>query len=200
VDYPGRLLNAQFFKTGRARLGYEYASGKGLVRSVKAKVYGYQTLHTMNNEGKVTYASEDFPGPPLRVSVTSDITTFGGRVATELAAFPDLRLKVGADGYRAYRDAERPFQVVISGEPKVPPFYESDQIWPGVTIADAGLFAQATRLFGSVEATGTVRADAVWAGADEEQVTDVYLDIPETDVVPVQAEPARNWSTTLQTS
>ncbi len=179
VDYPGRLLNAQFFKTGRARLGYEYASGKGLVRSVKAKAYGYQTLHTMNNEGKVTYASEDFPGPPLRVSVTSDITTFGGRVATELAPSPDLRLKVGADGYRAYRDAERPFQVVMNGEPKVPPFYESDQIWPGVTIADAGLFAQATRLFGSVEATGTVRADAVWAGADEEQVTDVYLDIAE---------------------
>ncbi|MFB6273533.1 MAG: carboxypeptidase regulatory-like domain-containing protein, partial [Salinibacter sp.] len=57
VDYPGRLLNAQFFKTGRARLGYEYASGDGLVRSVKAKAYGYQTLHTMNNEGKVTYAS-----------------------------------------------------------------------------------------------------------------------------------------------
>ena len=177
VNYPGRLLNAKFFKSGRARLGYEYASGTGLVRSVEAKAYGYQTLHTMNNEGKVTYASEDFPGPPLRVSVTSDVTTVGGRVATELAPAPDLRLKVGADGYRAYRDAERPFQVVMNGEPKVPPFYESNQIWPGVTIADAGVFAQATRLFGTVEATATVRADAVWAGADEAQVTDVYLDI-----------------------
>jgi len=179
VDYPGRLLNAEFFKSGRGRFGYEYASGQGLVRSVEAKAYGYQTLHTMNNEGKVTYASDDFPGPPLRVSVASDITTFGGRVATELVPAPDLRLTVGADGYRAYRDAERPFQVVMNGEPTVPPFYESDQIWPGVTIADAGVFAQATRLFGPIEATATARADAVWAGADEEQVTDVYLDIAE---------------------
>ena len=177
VKYPGRLLNAKFFKSGRGRLGYEYASGQGLVRSVEATAYGYQTLHTMNNEGKVTFASEDFPGPPLRVSVTSDVTTFGGRVATELAPAPDLRLTVGGDAYRAYRDAERPFRVVMNGEPVVPPFYESDQVWPGVSIADAGVFAQATRLFGPVEVTATARADAVWAGADEDQVTNVYLDI-----------------------
>ena len=177
VRYPGRLLNAEFFKSGRARLGYEYASGRGLVRSVEATAYGYQTLHTMNNEGKVTYASENFPGPPLRVSVASDITTFGGRVATELAPAPDLRLTMGGDGYRAYRDAERPFQVVMNGQPMVPPFYESDQIWPGVSIANAGVFAQVTRLLGTAEATATVRADGVWAGADESQVTDVYLDI-----------------------
>lgn len=88
VDYPGRLLNAEFFKSGRGRLGYEYASGQGLVRTVEARAYGYQTLHTMNNEGKVTYASEDFPGPPLRVSVLADITTFGGRVATVLGETP----------------------------------------------------------------------------------------------------------------
>ncbi|MFB6248558.1 MAG: TonB-dependent receptor [Salinibacter sp.] len=177
VDYPGRLLNADVFETGRGRLGYEYTSGQGLVRSVTAKAYGYQTLHTMDNRGKVTYASEDFPGPPLRVSVNADITTVGGRVATELAPTPTLRLKVGADGYRAFRDAERPFRVVRNGTAVVPPFYESDQIWPGVSIADVGAFAQGTRLFGAVEATGTVRADLVWAGADEAQVTDVYLDI-----------------------
>ncbi|MEF8939080.1 MAG: TonB-dependent receptor [Salinivenus sp.] len=179
VDYPGRLLNAEFFKSGRGRLGYEYTSGQGLVRSVTAKAYGYQTLHTMNNRGKVTFASEDFPGPPLRVAVNADITTVGGRVATELAPAPDLQVTVGADGYRAYRDAERPFRVVMNGQPVVPPFYESDQIWPGVSIADVGAFTQVTRLFGTVEATGTVRADLVWAGADETQVSDVYLDIAE---------------------
>jgi iron complex outermembrane receptor protein len=179
VSYPGRLLNAEFFESGRGRLGYEYTAGQGLVRSVEATAYGYQTLHTMDNKGKVTYASEDFPGPPLRVSVRSDITTVGGRAATELVPSPDWRLTLGADGYRAYRDAERPFRVVMNGEPVVPPFYESDQIWPGVTIADAGVFAQVTRLLGTVEATGTVRADMVWAGADEQQVTDVYLDIAE---------------------
>ena len=179
VSYPGRLLNAEFFESGRGRLGYEYTAGQGLVRSVEATAYGYQTLHTMDNKGKVTYASEDFPGPPLRVSVRSDITTVGGRAATELVPSPDWRLTLGADGYRAYRDAERPFRVVMNGEPVVPPFYESDQIWPGVSIADVGAFAQGTRLFGAVEATGTVRADLVWAGAEEAQVTDVYLDIAE---------------------
>ncbi|WP_263786128.1 TonB-dependent receptor [Salinibacter grassmerensis] len=182
VDYPGRLLNAQFFKTGRARLGYEYAPGNGLVRSVEAKAYGYQTLHTMNNDGKVTYASENFPGPPLRVAVNADITTLGGRVVTKLAPSQNLRLKIGADGYRAHRDAERPFEVIMMGR-RVPASEAgaidrySKQIWPGVSTADAGVFAQATRLLGTVEATGTVRADMVWAGADDEQVTDVYLDI-----------------------
>jgi iron complex outermembrane receptor protein len=184
VDYPGRLLNAEFFKSGRGRLGYEYASGTGLVRSVKAKAYGYQTLHTMTNRGKPTYEAGTLPNgdrrPPLRVQVNADITTFGGRVATKLAPSSPLRLKVGADAYRAYRDAERPFEVVTpNGERMVPGFYESKQIWPGVSIADAGVFLQATRLFGSVQATGTVRADGVWAGADETQVTDVYLSIAE---------------------
>ena len=185
VAYPGRLLDAQFFKSGRGRLGYEYTPGSaGLVRSVTAKAYGYQTLHTMNNEGKPTYQAGTFPDgsrrPPLRIAVNAAITTVGGRAATELALSPDLRLKLGADAYRAYRDAERPFQVVTKeGDLKTPGFYKSDQIWPGVTIADAGAFAQVTRLFGAVEATGTVRADAVWAGADEAQVTDTYLDIAE---------------------
>ena len=183
VDYPGRLLNAQFFKSGRGRLGYEYASGQGLVRSVKTKAYGYQTLHTMNNRGKPTYEAGELPNgmkrPPLRVSVTSDITTFGGRVATELAPSSSLRLKMGADGYRAYRDAERPFKVIMNGQTRVPPFYESNQIWPGVSIANTGIFVQATQLIGTMEATATVRGDAVWAGADEQQVTDVYLDIAE---------------------
>jgi iron complex outermembrane receptor protein len=183
VDYPGRLLNADFFKSGRARMGYEYTSGQGLMRSTEAKAYGYQTLHTMDNQEKPTFEAGTLPNgdrrPPLRVSVTADITTFGGRVATELVPSPNLRLKVGADGYRAYRDAERPFKVVMNGEPVVPPFYKSDQIWPGVSIANTGVFAQATQLFGTVEATGTVRADAVWAGADEDQVTGVYLDIAE---------------------
>ena len=44
-------------------------------------------------------------------------------------------------------------------------------------ITDAGVFAQATRLFGPIEASGTIRTDVVWARADERQVTDVYLDI-----------------------
>jgi len=183
VNYPGRLLKADLFRSGRARLGYEYTSGQGLVRSVKATAYGYQTLHTMDNREKPTFEAGGIkpgvPPNPLRISVTSDVTTFGGRLATKLVPSPTLRVMVGADGYRAYRDAERPFKVVMNGEPRVPGFYESDQIWPGVSIADAGVFTQVTRLLGDVEATGTVRADVVWAGADEDQVTDVYLDVAE---------------------
>ncbi len=182
VDYPGRLLNAEFFKSGRGQIRYEYASGEGLLRGLDAQAYAYQTLHTMNNEGKVTFESIDFPGPPLRVAVNADIVTVGGRLATELVPSSDLRLNVGGDVYRAVRDAERPFQVVMDGMPMVPPFYESDQIWPGVSITDAGVFAQATRLLGPVEASGTIRTDVVWARADDSQVTGVYLDIANTTV------------------
>ena len=189
VDYPGRLLNGASsddasFQSGRGRVRYEYEAGTGLLRSLTAQAYGYQTLHVMNNRNKPTYEAGQFPNgnrrPPLRVAVNAEIKTVGGRLATELAPTSNLRLMLGGDAYRAYREARRPFFIVTpSGEKKVPPFYESDQIWPGVTIADAGLFAQATRLLGPVEASATVRTDFVWAGADEEQVTGVYLGIAE---------------------
>lgn len=182
VDYLGRLLNAVSFRSGRGRVRYEYEGGRGLLRSLVAQAYGYQTLHVMNNEGKPTFEAGTLPDgsvrPPLRVAVDAEIRTFGGRVAAELAPSDPMRLTLGADVYHAQRDATRPFFVVTpSGEEMVPPFYESDQVWPGVSIANAGLFAQATRLFGSVEASGTVRADVVWAGADKDRVTEVYLDI-----------------------
>ena len=187
VDYPGRLLNGASsddasFQSGRGRVRYEYEAGTGLLRSLTAQAYGYQTLHVMNNRDKPTYEAGQFPNgnrpPPLRVTVNAEIQTVGGRLAAELAPTSDLRLTLGGDAYRAYREATRPFFVVTpSGEKKVPPFYESDQIWPGVTIADVGVFAQATRIFGPVQASGTVRADFVWAGADENRVTDVYLDV-----------------------
>ena len=162
VDYPGRLLNAEFFKSGRGQIRYEYATGEGLLRRLDAQVYAYQTLHTMDNEGKVTFESIDFPGPPLRVAVNADITTVGGRLATDLVPSSDLRLKIGGDVFSAYRDAERPFQVIMNGTPVVPPFYESDQIWPGVSITDAGVFAQATRVFGPVEPAA--RSAPMWSG------------------------------------
>jgi iron complex outermembrane receptor protein len=98
VNYPGRLLKADLFRSGRARLGYEYTSGQGLVRSVKATAYGYQTLHTMDNREKPTFEAGGIkPGVP---SVTSDVTTVGGRLATKLVPSPTLRVTVGADGYR----------------------------------------------------------------------------------------------------
>ena len=186
VDYPGRLLNGASsddasFQSGRGRVRYEYEADAGLLRSLEAQAYGYQTLHVMNNRNKPTYEAGQFPDgsmrPPLRVAVNAEIQTVGGRLATELMPTSDLRLTLGGDAYRAYREATRPFKVIMDGEPMVPPFYESDQIWPGVTTLDAGLFAQATRLFGPVEASGTVRTDFVWAGADENRVTDVYLDV-----------------------
>lgn len=189
VDYPGRLLNGATsddasFQSGRGRVRYQYEAGAGLVRSLEVQAYGYQTLHVMNNRDKPTYEAGQFPDgsmrPPLRVTVNAEIQTVGGRVATELAPARDLRLTLGGDVYRAYREATRPFFAVMNGERMVPPFYESDQIWPGVTIADAGLFAQATRLLGPVEASATVRTDFVWAGADEDRVTDVYLDVANT--------------------
>jgi iron complex outermembrane receptor protein len=180
VAYPGRLLSAKFFKSGRGRLRYEYNSPAGLLRSVEAQAYGYQTLHTMNNEGKPTFNEGMFPNgdrrPPLRIAVNADITTVGGSVSGRLAPTNTMQLTLGGDFYQAFRNAERPFFAVTPNGPMVPPFYESDQIWPGVTTANGGLFAKATQLLGSVEATGTVRVDFVSAGTDENSVSDVFLE------------------------
>ena len=180
VDYPGRLLNANFFRTGSSTVGYEMERRAGLLRGLDVQAYALQTLHEMTNEGKPTFEAGTFPNgsprPPLRIFVEAELRNVGGRLAADLAPTEKLRLKVGGDVCSAYRDARRPLKVVTPSGEMTPPFYDSNVVWPGVRITDAGFFANAERGFGPVEASGTVRVDVVQAAADEDAVSAAFLE------------------------
>jgi iron complex outermembrane receptor protein len=181
IDYPGRLLDAQFFRTGNATLRYDLERTDGLLRGLRVEGYAAQKLHAMDNDAKPTAAPGTFPNgnprPPLVIGVESELRNVGGRVRATLAPADALALEVGADGSYVYRDARRPFFANPPGAdaPVVPPFYDSDVIWPGVTFAQGGVYARATRRLGDAQVAATARLDVIRADADEGRVSDAFL-------------------------
>ena len=169
VDFPGRLLDATFFESGEVSLRYEQTSDGGLYRGLDAQLYATQTLHGMNNDGKPT-ADPQFADPPLDVAVDSEIQIFGGRLTTDLAPTPRIAVEVGADGYVTSRDAER------TRGPREGDMRVTDEIWPGVTMSETGLFGSATRAFGPVDVSATARVDLATASVDDARVSDAFLE------------------------
>lgn len=174
IDYPGRLLNADFFETGMGQLEYEFVEGNGLLQSLNVRASAQQTLHGMTNKGKPTFEAGE-NRPPLRIRVDSEIQTTGGRVAAELSPDSAWDLEFGGDVLWTYRDAERSLEAVMDdGSRVVPPFYRTEDgeilnnAWPGVTIAQEGLFAKGSRTVGDVlTVTGTTRLDFIQSDADD---------------------------------
>lgn len=80
---------------------------------------------------------------------------------------------LGGDAYRTYRDAMRSIRFREGRIIEIPSYFTTDEIWPDVTLADVGLFTNATRAFGPVDASGTVRLD--WMTADANRVSPAFL-------------------------
>ncbi|MFB6280200.1 MAG: TonB-dependent receptor [Salinibacter sp.] len=181
IDYPGRLLNAKFFETGMGQVKYEFDQKTGTLRSLHVRVSGQQTLHAMTNKGKPTFEA-GANRPPLRIGVDSEIQNLSGRVAATLNPGPHWDVEVGGDVLRTFRDAERPLKAVMDdGSRVVPPFYRTDDgerldnAWPGVRIAQEGLFAKGSRTLGDRSTlTGTARLDFIQS--DAEDPTGPFLD------------------------
>jgi iron complex outermembrane receptor protein len=178
IDFPGRLLNASFFDAKDVAGSFRKFDNEGVLRGVDANLYWNGVKHAMNNDGKPTRQAGTFPNgnprPPLIITVDAATRNVGGRLALDLAAANDIMFKVGGDFYSANRDANRPFFAVMpDGSRVVPPFYDSDQIWPDVTISDIGMFGNASRSMGETSLSGTIRLDVVSAGAG--QPSDAYL-------------------------
>ncbi|NBC18184.1 MAG: TonB-dependent receptor, partial [Bacteroidetes bacterium] len=203
IDYPGRLLDADFFEAYDVSARYERTRSDGLLRTLDVLAYWHGVDHGMDNEEKPTRQAGQFPNgmprPPLLITVDASMRNLGGRVAAELVPSEQLRLTVGGDLYSANRDAERPFFAVMpDGNTVVPPFYRGpdgnplDEVWPDVTITDAGLFANARQYFGSVTASGTVRLDLVWA--DAARPTPVYLEAVGASDADDLSATETNWS------
>ena len=186
IDYPGRLLNANFFRTGTGQVEYTFAQDQGTLRRLTVRASAQQTLHGMDNEGKPTFeAGRDAQGnvvrPPLRIGVDAEIQTYSGRIASDLRFGSVWDVTVGADVLHTYRDARRPFQaVMMDGTRVIPPFYRDatgdplDRVWPGVTMTQEGVFANASRRAGPVRLSATMRLDLAQADADDP--TTAFLD------------------------
>lgn len=173
LDYPGRLLNADFFKTSNVSARYRVEHANGLLRSLNISGYFNHIRHRMDNDNKPTAVAGTFsngkPRPPLSIIVNSKIQVVGGRVAANLATRKDWKIEVGSDVYSANRDATRTLSRRDNGK-----LLFTDLMWPDATITDVGLFSRVSKRFArNVKLSGSVRLDYVDAGADT--ASDFYL-------------------------
>ena len=205
LDYPGRLLNADYFDAYTLSARWTLERDRGIVRG--AEVLGYYNTvdHGMDNDGKPTAEPGTLPSgmmrPPLDVSITSGIDITGGRVDVKLAPGGLKQLELGADVYSALRDANRTIRRRDNGM-----LMFEDIVWPAARITDAGLFARAEETFGGGwRVAGTARLDLVWADADtastffRENVSD-DLTAAETNLsgaTTLSYTPSEHWTVSL---
>ena len=164
IDYPGRLLNADFFHTWTTNADWTLRRDDGTLRGLQAQAYVNAVHHGMTNAGKPTALADPDRMPPfaLDVKVNAHVRVAGGRVSADLAPSPDWRLTAGGDVYSADRDAVRRIRRAGSGM-----LMFEDLMWPNATITDGGVYLQGTHALGdAVSASATGRVDFVRATAD----------------------------------
>ncbi len=167
IDYPGRLLTADFFETVNLNTTWRLNRSEGLLRIMELKAYVNNVDHGMDNEGKPTREPNSNRVPPfaLDVSVDASVLVSGGRVAATLLPAQDWTVEVGGDVYRATRDATRTIDRLDAGM-KPATFPLVDLMWPDATITDGGLWGRVDHPFGNgFRLAGAVRLDLVSADA-----------------------------------
>ena len=176
LDYPGRLLHAEYFETGMGQLTYTYAREQGLVRSVDARVGAQQTLHKMTNRTKPSYEKG------MRIRVPTEVQNYNGRLAVDLVPASDWRLTLGADAVHTFRDATR-FRSMKSMS-----MIHREKAWPGATITQEGVFAEVQHTLGEVTLTGATRLDLAQADVNDPstaflQTVPAGTDLKQNDVM-----------------
>lgn len=167
IDYPGRMLHAEYFETGMGQLKYAFKQDTGTLRSVDVRVGVQQTLHKMTNQGK---PSHDMG---MRITVPTEVQNYNGRAAVDLALGHGWTATAGADVVHTYRDATRSRSMVDMQMENV------EKAWPGVTISQYGTFVKAEQTIGGLSLTGTARLDVAQANASDP--TDLFLETATTD-------------------
>lgn len=127
----------------------------GPVSLIEGGLYRSNVDHLMDN-----YSLRPVTAP-MKMRTLSWSNTWGGRLAAELAAGP-VDLTIGVDHRTNERDA-----VMYGGMAMMPgdPAIERNFLWPGMTIADTGLFAQGEMAL-AARTNVTVGARVDWVRAD----------------------------------
>ncbi|MFA7428823.1 MAG: TonB-dependent receptor [Rhodospirillaceae bacterium] len=150
MDAPETIVD-----TFRARLNHAVQGG-GMLTGVQAEVYRSAVDHTMDNYSlRVLTAAMR-----MRADTTSDTT--GGRLAGTFETAAGT-LEAGIDHRTNARDA-----VLLAGPAAIDPRAPVSQMWPGMTIAQTGLFAELEHpLSDRTTLTVGARADAVQSHASK---------------------------------
>ena len=163
IDYPGRLLDAEFFETFTYSVRYNRLPVDNRP-GIEAHVYHTAVDHGMNNNNKPTAQPnpDRVPPFPLRVLVDTESLVTGGRFA--LTWLPgSWEVETGADFYLSEKDATRTIE-----RRDMERLLFVDKMWPDAEVQDTGLFARVARSSGSgFTGEATVRMDFVSAEANE---------------------------------
>ena len=156
VDYPGRLLDATFFKTQSHAVEFSHAPATGILTEVAGRAYTNLKDHLMNNDGKPTALrnAQRTPSFPVRVDLPAAADTVGGRVHAALQTGP-LRYKLGFDAYRLRQSAT---QTVADRETGAV-HHDRHPVWPDAALTNAGGYAQVLVDRGRSTVGATVRLD-----------------------------------------
>jgi iron complex outermembrane receptor protein len=184
IDYPGRLLDADFFHARDFRAQWTRGSGPGPVRSLEVTAWAALIAHRMNNDAKPTAQPDPGRTPPfpLDVRIDAGVSSLGARAAFLLSPGGRLDLEAGADLHRVRRDAFRVVENRDTGD-----LLFEDIVWPDARITNFGVFLRADRSFGPLRTSGTIRVDRVRAVAGEtseffRENTEGPLDADETHI------------------
>ena len=156
LDAPGALLTSGASEVADVSARFQMAWAVGPLRAFDVLASWHRRTQALADpvvlpEGRVTQ---------LR-AVDAEQTQLGGRVAAQLVPVKGWTLEVGGDVYSILHDATRRLD---SG----PPLDPEQVMLHDARLTDAGFFVNGTRVFGRVEATGTVRLDVVRAQAELE--------------------------------
>lgn len=182
MDYPGRLLNADYFHTTNLSAEYTYEPNGTALKSWTIKGYINDVDHGMNNDDKPTAKPNANRMPPfaLDVGVDADVNVKGYRTAATFQTNNYWTFEVGSDFYTANRKAIRTIDRRDEGmKPAMFPLV--DMMWPDATIADLGFFARATHpLSDKWTTSGTIRFD--YAHADADTISNFFANNVSTDL------------------
>ncbi|MCW9707094.1 TonB-dependent receptor [Fodinibius salsisoli] len=168
IDYPGRLLDADYFDTYNLSANWKWTPENATVQTVEASLYRNTVDHGMDNDDKPTAQPNPDRMPPfgLDVGVDAHMYATGGKLSTTLTTGNNWDWQIGADFYHTNRKAIRTIDRSDEGM-KPPAFPLTDLMWPDANIMDVGLYTQLSHSFTDrLSASGTVRLDVVNADAD----------------------------------
>jgi iron complex outermembrane receptor protein len=162
IDYPGRILDAEYFRTWNGSAEYSLAGGQGSFRGLDINAYYNSVDHGMNNQNKASAGM-------LKVRLEASTGVAGGRAAALFRA-DGWEIEAGGDVYSANRDADREIRNAMTDMLMV-----ADVVWPDVTTNAGGVFLRGDRAFsGLVDLSATARLDI--AGSKAGRPSDWFVD------------------------
>lgn len=162
IDYPGRLMDAEYFRTVNGSAEYSLRGGQGSFRGLDVSGYYNTVDHGMDNVEKPNAGLVD-------VRVLTSIQVAGGRAAALLQS-GGWEIEAGGDVYSANRDGDREIRNAETGMVML-----ADARWADVTTNAGGFFLRGDRAFsGVLDFSATARLDM--AGSKAERVSDWFIE------------------------